>query len=462
MSKKEKSIRYADSHAHLNHHDFDGDIDEIAEQLESEGFLLTNVAYDIISAERAVELAEKFSHMKASVGVHPHSADSVTDDDIKRIKTLAENEKVVAIGETGLDYFRNRSSKESQKRVLIEHLKIASEAGKPVIIHSRDAFGDIVPIFEKHFDKKAGGVLHCFSENVEEAKIGLRLGFYISFAGNVTYKKAQNLRDAAKVVPPDRLLVETDCPYLSPQSTRGKRNQPLYMKETVSLLAGVRGVRPEDLARATFANYKKLFLNESSGEAEIVYRIRNSIYINVTRDCTNLCTFCSRIDYPVVQGHNLDVESDPSVEEILNEIGGSMPEELVFCGFGEPTMRLEVVKAVAAKAKERGLKTRLNTNGYGSVINKRDIVPELVGLIDSVSVSLNAEDKETYNKLCKPLDPENAFDAMIDFIKRAGALLPETVVTAVDLPEGVDIGAVKKLSDSLGVKLRVRSFNMVG
>lgn len=456
-------MKFADSHAHLNHPDFRNDVDGIAVALAEKGTLALNVAYDLDSAETAITLAEKYAHMHASAGIHPHDAAKVTDDDIRRLALLARHEKVVAVGETGLDYFRNRSPKEAQKKILKEHLKIAHEVKKPVILHCRDAFDDIWPILEK--EAKTGGVLHCFSSGAAEARIGLELGFHISFAGNLTYKKAENLRDAVKIIPAEFLLVETDCPYLAPQSMRAKRNEPAFMPETAGVMAKVRSVTLEDIARITYANYQKLFLGLKPEHGETVYKIRDSIYINVTNSCTNRCVFCSRLDNPTVQGHCLRLAKEPSADEILAEIGSARPEEVVFCGYGEPTLRLEVIKEVASKLKERGLKVRLNTNGHANLIHKRNIVPELVGLVDVVSVSLNARDGETYNKICRPETAikERAFDEVCDFLRICSELLPEVVATAVDVPEVPDMNAVREFAEkSLNVKFRLRAYNLTG
>ncbi|MEE8483819.1 MAG: TatD family hydrolase [Nitrospinota bacterium] len=462
-----KKLSFADSHAHLNFPEFDGDIGEVARSLKENNFLVLNVGSDLPATERAIELAEKYGHMYASAGIHPHDAQSATDDSMNRVLELGRHEKVVAIGETGLDFFRNRSPKEDQKRALISHLHIARELQKPVIIHSRDAFSEILPILKGECDMKNGGVLHCFSEGPEEARLGVEAGFHISFAGNMTYPKAGKLREACKAVPPERLLVETDCPFLAPQSKRGKRNEPLYLIETAKAMADERGVTPEDIARVTRANFEKLFLKKSHAhgdeDAEIVYRIRNSLYVNVTAKCTNECTFCQRLDDPVVQGHYLGIEKDPTAQEILRAIGDSKPDEVVFCGFGEPTMRLDVVKEVSAELKKHGLKTRLNTKGHGNLINGRDIVPELVGLIDSVSVSLNAADAETYAELCRPTFGEEAFDELCSFIERSKKLLPSVSATAVNLPSGVDIEEVRKFAEEkLKVKFRLRAYDLLG
>ncbi len=457
--EKDRAILFADSHAHLNNPDFAADLGEVAEAVRD--MLVLNVAYDLDSAQKAILLAEKYPNMYAAVGVHPNDVEKITDADFGRIAEMAKHPRVVAIGETGLDYFRNRSSVEAQKNSLHRHLRIAADVGKPVIIHCRDAFADILPILRE--EAKTGGVLHCFSEGPAEVREGVRLGFHISFAGNVTYPKAEKLREAAKVVPPEYLMVETDCPYLAPQSVRGKRNDPRNIPETAKTLAQVRGVSLHDIARVTTRNFEKLFLRKMPQEAEIVYMIRNSLYVNITRDCTNDCAFCPRLENPIVQGHYLGVEKEPSVAEIIVAIGDRRPDEVVLCGFGEPTMRLDVVKEVASAMRRIGLKVRLNTNGQGSLINKRDIVPELAGLVDTVSVSLNAADVETYNRICRPADAANAFDAVCRFIVRARELLPETIATAVDLPRGVDIPAVKRFAEeTLKVKFRLRAYDMVG
>ena len=456
-------MRFADSHAHLNHPDFADDVDDVARSLKEKDFLVLNIAYDLDSAESAIRIAENHDHMRASAGIHPHDADKVTDKDLKRLKELARHEKVAAVGETGLDYFRNLSPKEDQKRILIEHLKIARDVKKPVIIHCRDAFDDMIPILKEHADCDIGGVLHCFSEGPEEAQKGVDLGFHISFAGNATYKKAGRIREAAKVVPSSHLLIETDCPWLAPQPMRGKRNEPANIIETAKVLADTRGVTLEDISRVTYANYEKLFLGAKPQKPEIVYQIRDSLYVNVTNQCTNLCGFCDRIDNPTVQGHYLKMESDPDENEILEAIGERHPSEVVFCGYGEPTLRLHVIQRVALKMKNRGIKTRLNTNGHGSLIHGRDIVLELAGLMDVVSVSLNASDKETYNRICNPTMPDKAFDAVCAFIVSSRELLPETIATAVDLPEGLDIAKVKKFAEeTLKVKFRLRAFNLTG
>ncbi|MBI3794168.1 MAG: YchF/TatD family DNA exonuclease [Nitrospinae bacterium] len=449
----------ADSHAHLNNPDFANDLDEVAGALG--GMLVLNAAYDVASSLKGIEIARKYPNMYASVGIHPNDTGKATEADFKKLAELAKDEKVVAIGETGLDYYRNRAGAETQKKWLRLHLGLAAELNKPVIIHCREAWADILPILRD--EAKSGGVLHCFSEGPDEALEGQRLGWHVSFAGNATYPKAEKLRLAAKAVRSEYLLMETDCPYLSPQSVRGKRNDPRNLVETAKTLAQTRGLTYEDTVRITRMNFEKLFLDKRPEKGEIVYWIRNSLYVNVSRACNNRCVFCPREENPVVQGHYLGLARDPEAREIISAVGDSRPDEIVLCGFGEPTIRLDVVKEVASAMKQKGLKVRLNTNGQGSLINGRDIVPELKGLVDVASVSLNADNAETYNKICLPADPANAFKAVCDFITRSRDVLPDTVASAVAYPPDVDVEKVKKFAEeTLKVRFRTRMLDLVG
>jgi TatD DNase family protein len=260
-----------DSHCHIDGKEFDEDREEVVKRAQDAGVrLMLNVGTGEPksgSFERAVELAEKYDCVFASVGVHPHDAKTFDDEAEKLLRGLiAQSKKVIAWGEIGLDYYYNHSPRDVQKEVFKRQLKIARELGLPVIIHSRDAEEDTLEILREEVSNEnfAGGIMHCFGGTVSMARDCLDIGFLISFAGNVTFKKADNLRDAAKVVPLDRLLVETDCPYLTPIPYRGKRNEPARVVETAKFLAGVYGLEFEELASATTENFFKFFKMNSS------------------------------------------------------------------------------------------------------------------------------------------------------------------------------------------------------
>ncbi|HEB73039.1 MAG TPA: YchF/TatD family DNA exonuclease [Nitrospirae bacterium] len=454
----------ADSHCHLNDPAFDEDLEEVISRIKEEGMdYLLNVGYDLQTSRKAVELAERYDTMYASVGVHPHNASQLNDNALAELGKLADHPRVVAIGETGLDYYRDRSPREDQVMALRAHMELAKKLKKPLIIHCRDAMEDCLKILEDEDLKKTGGVMHCFAGAPDDARRCLKLGMYISFAGNVTYPKAGALRESLKAVPGHRLLLETDSPYLAPQKKRGRRNSPAFLKYVVDKAAEVRGVTREDIERITVTNFKTLFKTGGVEKGEVAYKIRNSLYLNVTKECTNECYFCARFHSDTVQGHNLRISSDPTAEEMIEAMGDpSRYDEIVFCGFGEPALRLDAIMQVARVVKEKGGRTRLNTNGHANQIAGKDVTPQLAGLIDIVSVSLNTADAATYNEICSPLIPD-AYQAVIDFIKSAKASGLSVTATAVDIPGKVNAEDVRRLAeDELGVGFRLRSYNLVG
>jgi TatD DNase family protein len=231
-------------------------------------------------------------------------------------------------------------------------------------------------------------------------------------------------------------------------------------------VAEAAGLSVEDIGRITSKNVRRLFgVGPWEAEPKLVYAIRDSLYVNLTHLCTNACTFCTRTLDPVVKGHNLRLEQDPPLEEFFKALEPVLAgaREVVFCGYGEPTLRLEDLKTLARWLKERSCRVRLNTNGQGSLIHSRDISPELAGLVDACSVSLNAQDAETYEALCQPSHGPDAYEAVKSFIRQAKAEGLEVSSTVVDVPYGVDVEACRRLSEGeLGVPLRVRRYNEVG
>jgi TatD DNase family protein len=311
--------------------------------------------------------------------------------------------------------------------------------------------------------ESVGGVLHCFSGNLEMARKCLDMGFYISFAGPLTYPKNDALRAIAQTLPIDVMLVETDCPYLSPQKWRGKRCEPAYVRATAEKLAEIKGLSIEDVARITSLNAWRLFgIGNIDQSTRIAYKIRNSLYLNITNRCTNSCTFCAKFSDFTVKGHQLCLEREPSVEDVIDAIGDpSSYDEVVFCGYGEPLLRLDLVKKVAGYLKQKSITVRINTDGQANLVHGRNILPELAGLVDSISVSLNAPDASTYHKICRSEFGEQGYEALKSFILEAKNLIPSVTATAVTLP-GVDIDACRKVAQELKVEFRERVYNEVG
>lgn len=252
-----------DSHAHVDFPQFDEDRAEMLERARAAGvttLLAVGTGPGPEKLDAAMPYAEANDWIYTSVGIHPHEAKEATTEHFRRLAELARHPKVIAWGEIGLDYHYDFSPHDVQERVFREQLARAGAAKLPVIIHCREAWPDCIAVLEKDWRAtRLGGIFHCFSGTIEEAQRGLEMGFYISFAANITYPKAQNLRDSAKTVPLNRLLIETDSPYLAPQAKRGKRNEPAYVAEVARTLASVRDLRVEEVAAATAGNFRRLF-----------------------------------------------------------------------------------------------------------------------------------------------------------------------------------------------------------
>ncbi|KPL02367.1 MAG: hydrolase TatD [Planctomycetes bacterium SM23_65] len=455
-----------DTHGHLDDERFDADRDAVMERaIEAGVAFIINPGTDLDSSRLAVELAEKHDCVYAALGVHPHESGQLTDKACAVLRKLADHEKVVAIGEIGLDYYREFSPREDQREAFRKQLDIASELALPVIVHSRDAHAEVEEMLgEAGRAGKLRGVLHCFSGSPEWAQRAVAMGFHIGFDGPVTYENATKLRKIAAAVPDERLLVETDCPYLPPvPHKRSERNEPAYVRLVAERLAGIRKVSYEDICRVTGLAAARLFGIPSADESgKVAYVIRNSLYLNITNRCSNRCTFCTRQKNAYVKGHRLWLDREPSVEGIIAACGDiSHYDEVVFCGYGEPTERLDALKEVAKWVKSRGQRVRIVTNGEGDLINGRPIAAELAGLVDKLSVSVNTADPEQYDSLCRSVFGPKAHPAILKFIEGAKAHVPEIEITAVSCP-GVDIKAVELLAKKMGVAFRARRYNDAG
>ena len=458
-----------DTHCHLEMDAFDQDREEVIQRARDAGIeAMITIGSDLEGNIGGLELSGKYDFIYSSVGFHPHDAKDFTGEIFDKIKEWAINSgkgqgvrsKVIAIGEIGLDYHYDNSPREIQREVFMKQLIFAKEINLPVVIHSREAKKDTLDIVRESGVRK--GVFHCFSGDMDMAEKAMGMGFYISIAGPVTFKNTKKLKEVAEAIPDDYLLIETDAPYLTPEPLRGKRNEPSYIIHTAKAVAELRGITPEDISRVTTLNAKRLFrIGQVQAEGEIAYRIRDSLYLNITNRCTNKCSFCIRFYSDYVKGHNLRLAGEPTEEELKKAIGDpEQYQEIVFCGYGEPMLRLDLIKSLAAWIKQHKGRVRINTNGHGNLIHGRNILPELQGLIDSISISLDAHDEETYNTICKPAF-KNAFQGIIEFIKEARKFIPDVQITVVEL-NGVDMEKCRKIAGELGVELRLRKLDVVG
>lgn len=259
---------FVDSHCHLDGPRFSEDREGVIQSARNAGvehLLLIGNGDGPDTADQALQLARQHDWMHATIGVHPHEAKLATEENLARLADHARDPKIVAWGEIGLDYWYDHSPREVQQRVFVQQLELAKAADLPIVIHCRpsqnsdnDAWDDLFRLLREHWSGRRG-VMHCFTGTTEQARQSLEIGFLLSFAGNVTFPKAQNIRDAALLCPLDQMLIETDSPYLAPVPHRGKRNEPAFLAETAAYIAKLRCISPEELGRATTENFCRFF-----------------------------------------------------------------------------------------------------------------------------------------------------------------------------------------------------------
>jgi TatD DNase family protein len=252
-------MSFIDSHCHINFHELAENItDVLAKMQQNEVTAALCVSVNLADFPQVLALAEQYPNIYASVGVHP-DYESVEEPTVARLVELAQHPRIIAIGETGLDYYRLTGDLEWQRERFRTHIRAAKLCGKPLIIHTRSASDDTLRIMAEENAAEIGGVMHCFTENWEVAQGALEMGFYISFSGIVTFKNALQIKEVAQRVPMDRMLIETDSPYLAPVPFRGKLNQPAYVKHVAEEIASLRGVAVAEVGRETSANFARLF-----------------------------------------------------------------------------------------------------------------------------------------------------------------------------------------------------------
>jgi len=249
-----------DSHCHLDFEEFNEDIDEVLKRAKDNKIIgIQTICTKVSEFKRILNIANKYKNIWCSIGVHPHNTEN-EEFSVNQIIKLSQSEKVIGIGETGLDYYYKNSNIQSQKESFINHIKISRETGLPLIIHARDADEDIVKLLQKenqHGEVK--GVIHCFTSTKNMAKAVLEMGLYISFSGIITFKNAENIRECCKIVPIDKILIETDAPFLAPVPNRGKRNEPSYIINTLKMLSEIKEVDVKEMAEITTNNFFNLF-----------------------------------------------------------------------------------------------------------------------------------------------------------------------------------------------------------
>ena len=450
---------FTDTHTHLFYPNFEGEVDKIIDRAKQAGVDYMIVpGTDLVTSSKAIELAEKYEFIFATVGIHPHDSKDWNESNVVKLEELAKNKKVVAIGEIGLDYYYDFSPREIQIKAFEDQIDLALKLNLPIIVHNREANNDIMKLARKFKDSGLRAQYHCFAGTIADARELVEMHHFISFPGIVTFKNAEGVRKVLSRIAIENLLLETDSPFMTPVPHRGERNEPAYIKFVAEKIAEVHQLTLENVGRATSYNAYKLFGIGMKSNLSFTYQIGKALYINVTNRCNADCVFCDRKGGAVINGYNLKMtkSEEPDADVYIKEIGDPKNySEIVFCGYGEPTIRWEVVKQIAMYVKENNGKTRMNTDGHGNFINKRDITPELQGLIDTVSISLNSTDPEQYGKLMR-LDP-SMHTEMLDFARKAKNY-SHVVLSIVGISE-VDSEAAKKfVTEEVGVDFREREY----
>lgn len=452
-----------DTHAHLQGKKFAVDQERVLERARDAGVdRLVCIADDLETSRQAIALAKRRPYIFATAGLHPAHERRFQPEMMADLRRLASDKRVVAIGEIGLDFHYPDFRRDKQIEVFLSQALLASELGKPMVIHCRDAYRALIDLFRSEPRVTSRGVVHCFSGDTDEALALIDMGFYLGFGGAITYPNAGPLRATLRRIGLDRVVLETDAPYLPPQKKRGRRNEPSYLKHTAAELAELTGMTYQDVARITTANACALYGLRSPSRAELAYGFRRRVYLNLTNRCTNECCHCARNSDYMLYGHYLKLTGEPSAEELLAALGENLDhyEECVICGLGEPTLRLDVVLELARELKRRGRRVRLNTNGHGNLIHGRNIAPDLTGLIDSVTVTMNAHDQATYNEISCPADPERSFEAMLDFTREARKCVPDVRLKVLAAP-GVDVEACRRIAeDEIKVRFQAREWRL--
>ena len=251
-----------DSHAHIQGNEYDGEVEAVIERARGAGvekIIAVGGAGDMSSNTDAIALADSFPDIYATVGMHPHDAKDVGTEELSALSELTAHPKVVAVGETGLDYYYNHSPRDMQRRVFSQFIRIARQTGLPIVVHERDATKDAAELLRSEGAGELRGVIHCFTGNYEAACAYLDLGFYLSFTGIITFKNAESLRDVVRKVPLEHMLIETDSPFLTPVPHRGKRNEPAYVRFVAETIANIKKIDLQEVARVTTENVSSLF-----------------------------------------------------------------------------------------------------------------------------------------------------------------------------------------------------------
>jgi TatD DNase family protein len=451
-------VRYFDTHSHLFQKVLSDDLEGVllrARRAGVERILVPGL--DAGTSRAAAAIASGHDGVRAAAGIHPSSLAEARDADFAAVVRLMMEPDVIAVGETGLDFFRDGAPREVQREWLQRHVDLAEGLGYPLILHSRSAEEEVLD--ELPATMGVPVIMHCFTGSVEAAEKAACRGFYVGIAGPVTYRTGDRTREIARRLPGDRILVETDSPYLAPVPFRGQASEPSMVGMTAAAVASARGEDPESTAAMLWDNSLAAFMDGSGSgrRTDLLYRLGSSLYANITGNCNCDCAFCLRFSTDGLAGYRLEHSVEPAAERLragFRMLGPGWFDEVVFCGFGEPTTRPGLLAELADIARGRGYPTRLDTNGLVLELMDREAAGRLLSHFDSVSISLNEASAEGYGRICRTAY-EDPWSSLMEFVLLARDSGCRTNLTAVRFP-GVDLEGAAALAARLGIPYRTR------
>ncbi len=430
-------------------------INEISKSIKKEIDYIINIESNPSKWDRILSIKDK--NIFIAIGIPSESATIYNNEIENKLLKLIKKNKIIAVGVIGLDYRNKKVSRNIQKKIFQKQLILAKKNNLPVIISCPYSYKDCYKILKKIYKDKVKGIINFNSENKKQIKSFIDLGMFVSFSSDIIFGRDKKAAEIISLVPQNKLLIRS----LNLKNKNKDYSKLISdIKKTVKEIALIRKkVSVEDIARIVSYNTISLFRLPIELKDKYTYKIRNSLYINLTNRCTNRCDFCPRLKKPVVKGYYLKLKKEPTVKEVIKEIGDPKKfDEIVFCGYGEPTIRLKTIKKIAKWVKENSGKTRLNTNGHANMIAGHNVLPELKSLIDVISISLNFHNEDLYLKHCHPIFGKKTWDELLEFIKEAKKNISKVVLTVVEGYQEVDIDKCQKIADNLGVDFRRRTY----
>lgn len=447
-----------DTHCHLSYSGLEERSGEVVRRAAGAGVRgILTLGTDTASSARCLQLARELPGVHAAAGVHPNETPELdVDRCMREVARMALQPQTIAVGETGLDLHHRRAPLELQSAWLQRHAELAFGLNLPLVVHSRSAEAECLELLPE--SPRFPVVMHCYTGPDGEAIRAAERGYWIGFAGPLTFKSNSRLRSLAARLPSDRIVVETDAPFLAPEPVRGGPSEPAMVVHTAKAAAEAMGLEGPRGMERLWSNSTALLGLEEHARTDLLYVLGANLYVNLTGQCDNDCRFCVRKRSAGLGGYHLRhhgrVPEEDRLEKAMELVEPGDFAEVVFCGYGEPTMRPELLRRLAASARTRGGRTRLNTNGLAGGRLSSDALRRMLAPFDSVSVSLNASTPEQYARICRPSRP-GAWKRLMDFLSLLREMDADATLTAV-AGSGADLRACAALAGRLGFPFRRR------